>query len=220
MKKLRTFKKKANRDIRVCKRHFAKSAIGKIEKNSDVFILTAGQFSLIDAMVEIIDQTGPADVVISSWTAASANLIATAEMIESSNIKSFRMIIDRSFHTRQPDYYYKMVELFGVESIREINTHAKFMVIINDSWNIVIRTSMNLNENPRLENIEISESKPFADFFIDVTRSIFDDVGVKERTHIVPKLKEFKEHGEFNLIKSNKMQIASLKVPEATHEIK
>ena len=77
-------------------------------------------------------------------------------MVESLEVLSLKMIVDRSFKSRQPKYYKKMIELFGINCIREIRNHSKFMVIRNDNWDIVVRTSMNLNNNPRLENIEIS----------------------------------------------------------------
>ena len=147
---MKTFKKtNKNKGIYVSKKDSAEEAIGKIEKNTDKFILTYGQFSLIDALAAILKQTGKSDVIISTWTAAHSHLDRTAELIESLSLKSFRMIVDRSFKTRQQKYYDHMVDLFGIESIREITTHAKFMVISNDLFNVVVRTSMNLNENPR-----------------------------------------------------------------------
>ena len=60
--------KKSNKDkmVRASKKDTAIQAIGTIEKDTDTFILTYGQFSLIDALMAVIDQTGPAHVVIST----------------------------------------------------------------------------------------------------------------------------------------------------------
>jgi len=164
MSKAKTVKKPAARKCRVSKISNASEAIGAIEHNTDTFILTFGQFSLIDALVAILDQTGPAAVDMATWTAADAHLERSAELLRASSITQMRLILDRSFKTRQPGYFHHMLELFGPECIREMRTHAKFIVVRNDKWNIVVRTSMNLNENPRLENIEVSES-------LKVTRS-------------------------------------------------
>ena len=168
------------KQMRLAKFESARQAIGKIEKNTDTFCLTFGQFSLIDALEVILKQTGKAHVVVSSWTAAQAHLARAKEMMARLDVESFRMIIDRSFKTRQPDYYKFLLEHLGVECIRQINTHAKFLVIHNDNFNIVVRTSMNFNENPRLENIEISENKNFTDFFLSLTDEIFKEVQQNE----------------------------------------
>lgn len=207
------------RKIRMAKRVFADDAIGKIEKNSDTFILTFGQFSLIDVMSTILDQTGAANIIISSWTAAHAALEATAEKIEACDILSFKMIVDRSFKNRQPDYYKRMIELFGSDSIRELKTHAKFLVIYNDNWNIVVRTSMNLNENPRLENLEISESKKFVDFFRGVCDNIFNEVAVGENKEGSPELVDIEDFIPFNIVSSVKIKRKNLMIPRTSHEV-
>lgn len=214
--------KKQNKDkkIRACKQASAVEAIGKLEKDSDIFILTYGQFSLIDALLAIIDQTGPAHVTISTWTAAHAHLDRSADLMSSADILSFRMIVDRSFKTRQPKYFHHMTELFGADSIREIRTHAKFMTIRNDKWDIVVRTSMNLNENPRLENIEVSDNKDFADFFDQVADDIFKEVKPGESKSDLPWLDNIKEVSLFNLVSADTIKRSNLNEPKFTHEIK
>jgi hypothetical protein len=62
---------------------------------------------------------------------------------------------------------------FKDSSIRTLNTHCKFILITNEEWNIVVRSSMNLNESPRMENLEISNDKAFCDFMISLTDEIF-----------------------------------------------
>ena len=68
------FKKPSSRTTRVMKRGVAQDAIGSLEHGQDTYILTYGQFSLIDALAALLDQTGPSAVVLSSWTAADSNL--------------------------------------------------------------------------------------------------------------------------------------------------
>jgi hypothetical protein len=166
-------KSNKEKEIRLVRSGNAREAIGRIESDTDLFILTFGQFSLIDALMVILEQTGRADVVLSTWTAAHAHLDRVCNLISQADISSLRMIVDTSFFSRQPKYFKHMIDLFGNDSIRTIRTHAKFMVIKNNKWSIVVRTSMNLNENPRLENIEISTSEKMADFFLEVADDIF-----------------------------------------------
>jgi len=223
MKKIKpiSYKKKAqNRKISISKENNAKDTIGKIEKNTDCFILTYGQFSLIDALIAILDQTGPAHVVISTWTAADAHLERSAQLLESADILSLKMIVDISFKARQPKYHAHMLNLFGNDCIRAIKTHAKFMLIRNEAWDVVCRTSMNLNGNPRLENIEISESKSFADFFQKVTDAVFEEVPPDQRKNDMLKLRQLEEAQPYQLVQANHRKRSSLNEPEISHVIK
>ena len=216
-----TFKKSGeNRLSRVHKMASANEAIGKIEKGSDTFILTFGQFSLIDAMVEILDQTGPADVIISTWTAADAHLERTADLMAEASIRTLRLLVDRSFEGRKPEFCYHMRKLFGTDSIRAIPTHAKFMVVRSDTHDIVVRTSMNLNENPRLENLEISEGFAFAEFFQTLTDELFKetDEGVNEWR--MATLAGMPEDYPFKEIDAGRILRGSLNGVETTHTVK
>lgn len=216
--KPKTYKRNnKNKKMRASKKSSAIWAIGKIEKNTDTFILTYGQFSLIDALIAILDQTGPAHVMISTWTAAHAHLDRSAELMEAASILSLRMIVDRSFQTRQPKYHARMLELFGAESVRAINTHAKFMTIRNDKWDIVVRTSMNLNENPRLENIEISENNDFADFFDRIADDIFTEVAEGEKLNSFPELASVPDSPGFPLVSGEHLKMSNLKEVQYTH---
>lgn len=201
--------------MRVVKKAIAHDAIGKIEHDQDTYILTYGQFSLIDALSAILDQTKTADVVISSWTAADANLEESANLVESMSIRSLRMIVDRSFRTRQPAYFRRMIELFGTDCVREIRSHAKFLVITNDSWSVVVRTSMNLNENPRFESIEISTSKDFAKFMLAVVDDIFRVVPPDSPHSDMPEFAD--TPSQFRLVSAPTLNFEALEIPETSH---
>ena len=73
---MKSFRKSnSNKGIRVSKTGSAIQAIGILEQSMDCFILTYGQFSLIDALMSILKQTGPAHVSLSTWTAAQLNRV-------------------------------------------------------------------------------------------------------------------------------------------------
>lgn len=209
------FKKPSARTMRVLKRGVAQDAIGTLERGQDTYILTYGQFSLIDALSALLDQTGPADVVLSSWTAADANLEEAAHMVEAMAIKKLRMVVDRSFRTRQPSYFRRMRELFGTECVREIRSHAKFVIITNDKWSVVVRTSMNLNENPRFESIEISTDPAFAAFMIGIVDDIFRVVPPDSPHSDMPELADTPD--QFRLLSAQMLGFESLSIPETSH---
>jgi len=213
-------KQENNRLVRVAKLATATQAIGTLERETDIFILTYGQFSLVDAMCAVLAQTGPANVDMSTWTAAHAHLDRAAAMLESSQILRYRMIVDFSFKSRQLAYYNRMIEIFGPECIRSINTHAKFITITNDVWNIVIRTSMNLSENPRLENLEISENAGFARFFTCIVDDIFSEVEPEEINRDRLQLERSKESQQFKLVRADVIGLHTTKEASYSHEIR
>jgi len=150
----------------------ARATLGDVEPGCERLILTYGQFSLIDAIDVLLDRTGPADVAITCWTAATFDIALPDRLVDAGRIRSVRWIVDRSFATRHRDYYLQLVARFGVDRVRTTRGHAKLVTIRNGQWALAIRTSMNLNENARLETLEISDDPALADF-ID---GWFDDV--------------------------------------------
>lgn len=161
------------REPRLSKVTNARGALADFGRGRETYCLTFGQFSLMDAVEAILEKTGPADVAISTWTAGSADLSRSAESLRNGNIRSLRFVVDCSFGQRQPGYLAQVRELFGDDAIRSTRTHAKFVVVTNDEWSVAVRTSMNLNENPRLESIEVSDDPVLAGFLLQVVDEIF-----------------------------------------------
>jgi hypothetical protein len=109
--------------------------------------------------------------------------------MQSGNIKDFKLIIDRSFATRKGQYTVSVDEIFKPENIRTTNTHSKFVLIKNDKWNICIRSSMNLNENPRCENFELDNDVDIFNLFNNFASELFSKQreGIIESRAIVDK---------------------------------
>lgn len=99
---------------------------------------------------------------------------------------SARWLVDFSFPSRQPAYCDILRERFGDDAIRATANHAKFVMIRNAEWNVVIRTSMNLNLNRRLESYEISDDRDLADWLEVVVREAFASGGASPRPHQEP----------------------------------
>jgi hypothetical protein len=151
----------------------ARAAIGEIWQGCEIFGLTKGDFSLISIIEHLLDQTGPADVVVSTWTAAAVDIEAAEKFLQDDRIKSIEFLVDQSFRSRQPEYCARLVKAFGSRSIRFSRSHCKFVLITNDEWALVVRSSMNLNENRRIENFEISDDRKFAEFLFELRDEIF-----------------------------------------------
>lgn len=164
--------KKAARKMSFHSMADAGACIGALGKNCEIFCLSRGQFSLFNAIEYILDFTGPADVVIATWTAQGADTSRAKQFLLNGAIKGMRWIVDASFISRQPEYCEELIKNFG-NCIRAIRTHAKFCIIGNEKWKFVIRTSMNFNKNIRCEDIEISEDEEFYNYLLRFTDEIF-----------------------------------------------
>lgn len=147
----------------------AKRCIGGITHGCEVFGITKGDFSMIDILRHIAKQIGPCRIDIGTWTAARAEIQQAFEMLDDGNIEAMRWLVDRSFPNRQPEYYKKLLDRFGQDSVRLARFHAKFILLENDDFSVAVRTSMNLNENKRIEFYEISEGTPISGFLREIT---------------------------------------------------
>ena len=168
--------KAKDRDIRACFTEAnAATAIGAISHGCEIYGLSKGAFSLVDILRHCLRYTGPAHVIASTWTAANADLGFAYQLLADGAIASMQFVVDFSFPVRQPEYCAALRERFGDASVRLTKNHAKFICVYNDVWNIVIRTSMNLNENRRLESFEISDDAGLCGFLRSVVAELFAD---------------------------------------------
>lgn len=120
--------------------------------------ISDGSWSLIQAIRGLLDRTGPADLVVATWTAAHADIAEAEKFLEDGRVRSMRMIVDRSFQNRQPAYCEAARAAFGDAAIRVAATHAKFVLVLGgerDFADVLLLTSANLNKNPRLENYSV-----------------------------------------------------------------
>lgn len=159
--------------VRLMRKQNAAEFIGTLQPRINRFGLSKGQFSLIDILDAITAQTGPAHLTLSTWTAARADLSRLEEML-AERFVTVRFLLDFSFQRRQPSLIAHIRKLFGDQSIVVTRNHAKFCLISRDDWRLVIRTSMNLNHNPRLEDVEIKDDPDLYGFLDRIVTEFFD----------------------------------------------
>lgn len=143
----------------------AAETIGDLRPGDEICGLTCGQFSMIDILEHMIQQAGPSDVVISTWTAGIYDVERSAQLVAGGGIKSVRWLMDRAMFSKSPDYAGPMIEAFGLDAFRDTNVHAKVTLVASDTMKIVCRASMNLNKNLKTEQFDISVSDEMYDFF-------------------------------------------------------
>jgi len=159
---------------RFCRGQTAKEAIADWRPPLSMFGFTKGQFSLSDLLDAVLDKIGPAALDVSTWTAGHADIRHLDKLLHSGRIANLRLLVDGSFAQRQPQILKSAVDRFGNESIRVCNNHAKFMLLRNDAASVAIKTSMNLNYNPRFEDFDITCDPGLCDFLQEVVGDLWE----------------------------------------------
>lgn len=170
--------------LRLSKVAGAADTIAGFDHGTDIVGLTYGQFSLLDLIDAVLQTTGPADVAVSTWSAGFYDLAAAERFRDSGRIRSIRFVMDSSAKRGQATAA-DVGEVFGQHTIRTTRSHAKFAIITNESWNVVITTSMNLNLNPRCEQFEMTDDADRAAFFLAYVDQVFGELpegGTSDRT--------------------------------------
>lgn len=156
--------------------------IGPLARGEDVSGVTNGQFSLIDILEHVLDCIGPAEVAISTWTMGVYDMEHAAAFYADRRITRIRWLVDPSMFGRRPALAGSLVNAFGAESFRAVNTHAKFATLANDDWAVTIRSSMNLNRNERLESFDLTEDRTLCDFYTGLVDRVFAQVRPESRS--------------------------------------
>jgi hypothetical protein len=152
----------------------AAEAVATLERDGcELFGLTKGQFSLADMIEALLEKSGPAALSISTWTAAGTDVSRMMGLLQSGKILSCRWLVDLTFVRRCPSLAQEIRQKFGHDAIRVTKTHAKFATIANGEWEIALRSSMNLNQNPRLESFQVGHDPILCQFLSGVLDEIW-----------------------------------------------
>jgi len=181
--------KREIRDAR--RRKTATNAIEGLTRNLTITGFTKGQFSLLDLLMACIEITGPVSLVLSTWTAARREIQALTDLQARGDLLSARFLLDFTMVRRDPEAANAIRDSFGCESIRIAQNHSKFALFENNSWNLVLRTSMNLNMNPRFEDFTIAHDPELMAFF----NAIVNEIWAKQPSSLTDERpKEIKRH--------------------------
>ncbi len=152
----------------------ASGCLGAITPNFRMVGFTKGQFSLLDLITAVVRQTGPAALTVSTWSTGIRDTDNIKTLMDRNSFTSVRLLIDRSFPSRQPKYVADVVAAWGEENIRVTRNHAKFFILRNANWNIACSSSMNLNGNPRLEQFNIDDNAEICNLFESVREELYE----------------------------------------------
>lgn len=152
----------------------AAETIEGFTRDTDLVALTYGQFSLLDLIDATLDVTGPAHVLIATWSAGFYDIDAALAWRDSGRMLSTRFIMDSSDKRGQATPA-TVADLFDPHNIRTTRSHAKFVLLSNDDgWRVIITSSMNLNLNKRLEQFEITDDPERFNLFNTFAEAVWE----------------------------------------------
>ena len=118
--------------------------------------LSDGTWSLIDLLGATARITGPSTHLdLAVWTASGDHGARLDSLLRSGALASVRLIVDRSFQSRQPKNCATVRRLFGDDALRVWSCHAKFAVFTGGEFDVLCMFSANLNKNKRIENFTL-----------------------------------------------------------------
>jgi len=141
-----------------------RQVIGSVSMGDSIHYASMGEWSLHDIIVHMLEQTGPADVDICTWSVSEDAVRVMLANIESGLITGLRMLLDWRVRVRRPEVMQLLSSQLRRADIRLTNAHAKVATIINDDWSIAIVGSANLTNNHRIEVGVVCCSEQAADF--------------------------------------------------------
>jgi hypothetical protein len=139
----------------------AAECLGPCVAGMSLFAITRGQWSMIDAVLHVLDCVGPASVSLWTWTVAEYEVEVLTRLRIDQRITSGRLVIDYGARNKNAAIIADWKSGYGPESVRYVVNHAKIALIESvTGLRFLLRGSMNLNFNPRFENFDITEGGP------------------------------------------------------------
>lgn len=153
----------------------AAETIGPVEHGMSLFAVTRGQFSMIDAILHVLDCVGPARISVWTWTIADYELQAINALRTDGRLLGATLLIDTGARNKNAPIIRDWIKTWGAGSVRYVINHAKIATVEGGGFRVLLRGSMNLNCNPRFEQLDVTEGGP--DF--DLVRQIEAEAGTE-----------------------------------------
>lgn len=132
----------------------------------DYDLLSKGRWSLHQLVSHIIGLIGPCDCSLTSYGISTKPIQCILDLLRSKQILTITALFDKRIRLQCPDAFQLLLNLTDDERVRIGLTmiHAKVVVLSNADHQVTIRTSANLNVNPRIEIYDISTHAGRAQF--------------------------------------------------------
>ena len=163
----------------------AAECIGPLQQGMSLFAVTRGQWSMIDAIMYVLDSIGGgARVSLWTWTVADYEVRALQSLMWRGDLDGATLIVDTSSDKRNGALLNLWRRTFGETSVKVCRNHAKIARVWKGDLRFLLRGSMNLNFNPRFEQFDLTEGGSDFDLVMEIEEGLpvlppnytFDDV--------------------------------------------
>lgn len=149
------------------------SQLGFVKQGVDKHFYSNGAFNLVQLMLYVLRQTGPAHVFLSTYSIAEDSISTLRRYVDDGTILSIRFLIDNRVRSISPKPFAHLITSFP-DSYRCISLHAKVALISNEDWHVSIVGSQNATHNPKLERGIIHTSEDIWRFDNNIMYEQFD----------------------------------------------
>jgi hypothetical protein len=118
--------------------------------------------NLHDVLSQVISITGPANIVLCSWSISVPAIKTIIKLKETGFIMFSFGVIDLRTRKDHAEAFGMVLNTF--DGVRIFPCHAKVIVIQNKDWNVTIAGSANLTQNPKAERIIVCSQHSIANF--------------------------------------------------------
>lgn len=153
--------------------------LGVIEPGKAKHYYSSGAFNLVQLILYVLRQTGPAHVFLASYSISERAITTLRNHLDAGDILSIKFLIDNRVRTISPKPFDHMLTAFP-DCVRCRTLHAKVALIWNENCHIDIVGSQNATHNPKLERGTIFTQQEVFDFDKAVMMYEFDN-GTTER---------------------------------------
>lgn len=146
-----------------------------LKSGQEAFGLTMGRVSLIQIIEMIAKEFGGGfDFKTCVWSANQVDIARLADLKDNGHLNDCKFLIDPSAYTRKPEAVEMIYTKFGIDNVRSVATHAKFVTLTRGDLCINIVSSMNLTKNPRIEQYHVFNCKKTSGLLTGVINESFD----------------------------------------------
>lgn len=137
--------------------------LGVIRPGRDIHFYSNGCFNLVQLVLYVLNQIGPANIFLSSYSISEQSLAVLRRKLDKGVLLSARFLIDNRVRSISPKPFSYLATAFAGH-YRCCALHAKVALLWNDHWHISIVGSQNATNNPKLERGIIHTSREIFDF--------------------------------------------------------
>ena len=134
---------------------------------------SSGAFNLIQLVLYILRQTGPAHVLLATYSISDRSITTLRNHISHGDILSIRFLIDNRVRSINPKSFDYLLTAFPGQT-RCRTLHAKVALVWNDDWHVSVVGSQNATHNPKLERGIVHTSKDIFNFDKQVLEDEFE----------------------------------------------